>query len=87
MRVALIAHCAVASLSCSLGEVIHSLRRDPSNTRQTMWARDSPTPKDQNIYGVHPFHMEMRNGKAHGAVCVESSINMAISRLMSSIIN
>ena len=52
-----------------IGEVVHALRRDPYNTRQTMWARDSPTPKDQNIYGSHPFHIEMRNGKAHGVVC------------------
>lgn len=49
-----------------LGEVIHSFRRDPYQTRQTMWARDAPTPRDQNIYGTHPFYMEFRNGKAHG---------------------
>lgn len=35
-----------------LGEVVHALRRDPSNTRQTMWARDSPTPIDR-AYFIH----------------------------------
>jgi alpha-glucosidase (family GH31 glycosyl hydrolase) len=37
-----------------------------------MWARDAPTPKDENVYGVHPFHLEMRNGKAHGIFLLNS---------------
>ncbi|KAG0363319.1 hypothetical protein BGZ54_008209, partial [Gamsiella multidivaricata] len=49
-----------------LGEVMSSFRRDPKGTRQTLWARDAPTPKDQNLYGSHPFYMEMRNGSTHG---------------------
>ncbi|KAG9322556.1 hypothetical protein KVV02_001841 [Mortierella alpina] len=49
-----------------LGEVVSAFRRDPGNTRQTMWARDAPTPVDQNLYGSHPFHLEMRKGAAHG---------------------
>ncbi|KAJ7439652.1 glycoside hydrolase family 31 protein [Mycena latifolia] len=50
-----------------LGEVVASsgLRRDVGTnggvgTIQTDWARDSPDPTDQNIYGSHPFYMEHR---------------------------
>ncbi|KAF9181666.1 hypothetical protein BGZ51_005263 [Haplosporangium sp. Z 767] len=49
-----------------LGEVVTTFRRDPRGTRQTMWARDAPTPVNENLYGSHPFHLEMRNGAAHG---------------------
>ncbi|KAF9906845.1 hypothetical protein BX616_000598 [Lobosporangium transversale] len=49
-----------------LGEVVASFRRDPNGTRQTMWNRDAATPVNQNVYGSHPFHLEMRNGNAHG---------------------
>ncbi|KAF9414217.1 hypothetical protein BGZ94_000466 [Podila epigama] len=49
-----------------LGEVVTSFRRDPRGTRQTMWARDAATPVDENLYGSHPFYLEMRNGTAHG---------------------
>ncbi|KAG0288941.1 hypothetical protein BGZ98_004050, partial [Dissophora globulifera] len=49
-----------------LGEVVTSFRRDTRGTRQTMWARDAPTPVDENLYGSHPFHLEMRDGSAHG---------------------
>jgi len=31
-----------------------------------MWARDTPSPVDENEYGTHPFYLEMRQGKAHG---------------------
>jgi alpha-glucosidase (family GH31 glycosyl hydrolase) len=49
-----------------LGEVVTAFRRDPRGTRQTMWARDAATPVDENLYGSHPFHLEMRKGVAHG---------------------
>ncbi|KAF9366259.1 hypothetical protein BGX34_004710 [Mortierella sp. NVP85] len=49
-----------------LGEVVSGFRRDTRGTRQTMWARDAATPVDQNLYGSHPFHLEMRKGNAHG---------------------
>ncbi|KAF9092384.1 hypothetical protein BGX23_004354 [Mortierella sp. AD031] len=49
-----------------LGEVVTAFRRDPRGTRQTMWARDAATPVDENLYGSHPFHLEMRKGLAHG---------------------
>jgi alpha-glucosidase (family GH31 glycosyl hydrolase) len=56
-----------------LGEAVHAFRRDPFGTRQTMWSRDAPTPKDQNVYGVHPFYLEMRKGKAHGVFLLNSN--------------
>ncbi|KAG0087450.1 hypothetical protein BGZ93_010954 [Podila epicladia] len=49
-----------------LGEVVSGFRRDSRGTRQTMWARDAATPVDENVYGSHPFYLEMRNGAAHG---------------------
>ncbi|KAF9926280.1 hypothetical protein FBU30_004114 [Linnemannia zychae] len=49
-----------------LGEVVSAFRRDPRGTRQTMWARDAATPVDENLYGSHPFYLEMRKGLAHG---------------------
>ncbi|KAG0380562.1 hypothetical protein BGX24_007249 [Mortierella sp. AD032] len=49
-----------------LGEVVTAFRRDPRGTRQTMWARDAATPVDENLYGSHPFHLEMRKDLAHG---------------------
>ncbi|KXS19057.1 glycoside hydrolase family 31 protein [Gonapodya prolifera JEL478] len=49
-----------------LGETVDSLRRNPDNTRQAFWARDAPSPVKENVYGVHPFYMEIQDGKAHG---------------------
>ncbi|KAF9581414.1 hypothetical protein BGW38_001583 [Lunasporangiospora selenospora] len=50
------------------GEVVSKsgFRRDTEGTRQAIWARDAATPVDENLYGSHPFHLEMRNGLAHG---------------------
>ncbi|KAF9197915.1 hypothetical protein BGZ49_001447 [Haplosporangium sp. Z 27] len=50
-----------------LGQVVAAFRRDSRGTRQTMWNRDAASPVDENLYGSHPFHLEMReNGTAHG---------------------
>ncbi|KAI9062310.1 glycoside hydrolase family 31 protein [Trametes sanguinea] len=62
-----------------LGEVLASsgFRRDVGTnggvgTIQTMWARDSPDPIDENIYGSHPIYLEhrydgqTRRSKSHG---------------------
>ncbi|KAG0344478.1 hypothetical protein BG004_004450 [Podila humilis] len=49
-----------------LGEVVSGFRRDTRGTRQTMWARDAATPVGENVYGSHPFYLEMRDGVAHG---------------------
>lgn len=49
-----------------LGEVVSSFRRNTTGTRQTMWTRDAATPVDQNLYGSHPFHLEMRTPSGGG---------------------
>lgn len=33
-----------------------------------LYARDSPTVENQNLYGAHPFYIQVQNGKAHGVV-------------------
>jgi len=50
------------------GEYSGPLRRNPDNTRQALYNRDIDTPEQQNLYGSHPFYMEVRNGTAHGVV-------------------
>jgi len=47
-----------------LGEVVAGFRRDTRGTRQAIWARDAATPVDENLYGSHPFHMEMRRSSS-----------------------
>ncbi|KAF9434647.1 hypothetical protein BGZ76_007668 [Entomortierella beljakovae] len=61
-----------------LGEVVSRFRRDTSGTRQALWSRDAATPVDENLYGSHPFYLEMRgNGTAHG-VFLRSSNGMDV---------
>ena len=45
-----------------------NLRRNPNKTIQTLWNRDTATPKLENQYGSHPFYLELRDGLAHGVV-------------------
>ena len=56
-----------------LGERVHDFRLDPSEKTYTMFSIDTPTPTDQNLYGVHPFYLEMRHGKAHGVFLKNSN--------------
>ncbi|ORX93495.1 hypothetical protein K493DRAFT_148432, partial [Basidiobolus meristosporus CBS 931.73] len=56
-----------------LGEFVGPLRRDPKATRQTIWARDAATPVKENVYGSHPFYLEMRGSKAHGVFLLNSN--------------
>lgn len=52
-----------------LGEVASTagIRNDPSNTTITLWNRDSGgTPVDENLYGSHPFYLDLREGASHG---------------------
>ena len=51
-----------------LGESIRPYKLNPEETRATLFARDAASPVDQNLYGAHPFYMEMRNGRSHGVV-------------------
>jgi alpha-glucosidase (family GH31 glycosyl hydrolase) len=51
-----------------LGEHRVPLRLNNDYHIYTMWARDDPTPVDQNEYGDHPFYMELgATGSANGA--------------------
>lgn len=54
-----------------LGYHAGSLNIEPG-TRLALFARDSPTIENQNLYGAHPFYIEIRNGKAHGVVNKEN---------------
>ncbi|KAG0048360.1 hypothetical protein BGZ83_006665 [Gryganskiella cystojenkinii] len=56
-----------------LGEVVAGFRRDARGTRQTIWARDAPTPIGENLYGSHPFHLEMRRINANASSFSNSS--------------
>jgi hypothetical protein len=53
-----------------LGERTSRFKRRPR--RMAMNARDTPAIEEQNSYGTHPFYMEMRNGRAHGVLMLNS---------------
>eukprot|EP01028_Stygiella_incarcerata_P012292 TRINITY_DN747_c0_g1_i3.p1 TRINITY_DN747_c0_g1~~TRINITY_DN747_c0_g1_i3.p1 ORF type:complete len:655 (+),score=82.08 TRINITY_DN747_c0_g1_i3:113-2077(+) len=63
------------------GERIHSFRLDPTGKTYTMFTADHGNNPDTNLYGVHPFYLEMRNGKAHGAFMLNSNAMDAIINL------
>jgi alpha-glucosidase (family GH31 glycosyl hydrolase) len=50
-----------------LGERVRALRL-AEGIPYTMWAADEATPQNQNVYGSHPYYVELRNGRAHGVV-------------------
>jgi alpha-glucosidase/lysosomal alpha-glucosidase len=56
-----------------LGEVVQSFRLNPENYKITLFSRDAPCPENENIYGSHPFYLEMRKGKAHGVFLKNSN--------------
>ncbi|KAI1316183.1 hypothetical protein EDD11_010355 [Mortierella claussenii] len=56
-----------------LGENVGPLRREPGTTT-TLWARDSPCRPNTNLYGCHPFYMEvLPSGSAHGVLLLSSN--------------
>lgn len=55
-----------------IGEHVHPLRWQEGVTK-TLWSADEPNPVNQNLYGGHPFYMELRNGKAHGVFLLNSN--------------
>jgi alpha-glucosidase len=55
------------------GERVDGYRLQNEQKTYTMWSLDSGTPPNQNLYGVHPYYMELRNGKAHGVFLKNSN--------------
>ncbi|KAK3818343.1 MAG: glycosyl hydrolases family 31-domain-containing protein [Benniella sp.] len=56
-----------------LGENVGPLRRTPGTTT-TLWARDHPCKPDTNLYGCHPFFMQvLPSGSAHGVFLLSSN--------------
>ncbi|KAI8971501.1 alpha glucosidase [Mycotypha africana] len=53
-----------------LGEVTAPFRRTTNIT--TIWARDNADDFYRNIYGSHPYYSEIRDGKAHGVLLMNS---------------
>lgn len=55
-----------------LGEHVTSLPLQPNT--YTMWSADHATPVNQNLYGSHPFYVDLRSsGKAHGVFVLNSN--------------
>jgi len=66
---------APSSTIYGLGERISNMKLN-YNTH-AIWTEDIGTPEDKNLYGYHPFYMEVRNGKSHG-VLLHSSNGMDV---------
>lgn len=49
-----------------LGDHNERLRLEYNDKYFTFWSKDIPNPPGENLYGVHPFYTELRNGNAHG---------------------
>lgn len=55
-----------------LGECASRFRRSPR--RMAFNNRDTPASINQNLYGAHPFYLEMRpNGRAHGVLMLTAN--------------
>ncbi|XP_030840013.1 lysosomal alpha-glucosidase isoform X1 [Strongylocentrotus purpuratus] len=72
-----------SSLSSSyiygLGEHRSSLALPTDWQRFTFWARDQPPTPNVNLYGVHPFYINLEsNGDAHGVFLLNSNAMDAI---------
>eukprot|EP00833_Pecoramyces_ruminatium_P017065 jgi/Orpsp1_1/1191097/evm.model.d7180000083480.1 len=48
------------------GEVIAPYKRNSQETQHALFNTDNPTPVGQNLYGSHPFYVEIIDGKANG---------------------
>ncbi|ORX73656.1 hypothetical protein DL89DRAFT_273529 [Linderina pennispora] len=50
-----------------IGETPEWFRRSTTNNTKTLWSRGGSYLLGENIYGSQTIHMELRNGKFHGA--------------------
>jgi alpha-glucosidase (family GH31 glycosyl hydrolase) len=48
------------------GEVLAPYRRNNQETQHALFNTDNATPIGQNLYGSHPFYIELMDGKAYG---------------------
>ncbi|KAL6600689.1 glycosyl hydrolases family 31-domain-containing protein [Neocallimastix sp. 'constans'] len=48
------------------GEVFGPYKRNSENTSHALWNADNADPVGQNLYGSHPFYIEIIDGKAYG---------------------
>lgn len=57
-----------------LGESTRSSAKLQPGTTYTMWARDQPSADfNSNLYGAHPFYLQVKDGKAHGVFLLNSN--------------
>eukprot|EP01112_Ceratiomyxa_fruticulosa_P012496 TRINITY_DN3460_c0_g1_i1.p1 TRINITY_DN3460_c0_g1~~TRINITY_DN3460_c0_g1_i1.p1 ORF type:complete len:854 (+),score=189.03 TRINITY_DN3460_c0_g1_i1:554-3115(+) len=57
-----------------LGERVHAFRLDSTGSTYTIFNVDQGTPVDKNLYGSHPFYLDMRtNGLANGVFLLNSN--------------
>jgi lysosomal alpha-glucosidase len=56
-----------------LGERVDSLRLSTDNKTYTMWNHDNLNTPETNLYGSHPFYLEVRNGISHGVFLLNSN--------------
>jgi len=59
------------STKVPLGSAIYGLGEQISTMKlgyrtYSIWTQDTGTPENKNLYGAHPFYMELRNTSAHG---------------------
>lgn len=63
-----------AASTFGLGESARTSHALKTGSTFTMWARDEPAVvKNVNLYGSYPFYLQMLNGKAHGAMLMNSN--------------
>jgi len=57
---------AANSAVYGFGEVFGPYKRNSENTSHALWNADNADPVGQNLYGSHPFFIEIIDGKAYG---------------------
>ena len=56
------------------GEIVDTFERDAKNTTQVLFTREAIANSKENLYGSHPFHMQvLPGGRAHGILLISSN--------------
>lgn len=67
--------------SFGLGERVRPLKLE-RNRQYTMWNADEAMPVNDNVYGSHPFYMELQpDGTAHGLVRSDTIASLRFASL------